>query len=443
MEHNALAAKFSFLSLLKFALPNIIMMIFLSLYTIVDGMFVSRFVGTLALSAINMSYPVNCLEMALGIMLATGGSAVIARQLGEGREQKAKESFTFLVLVSLLLGILCMIIGIVFIDEILYLLGTSEAQYEMCREYTLILVGFAPAFFLQTAFQTLFVTAGKPNLGLFVTVCGGMANIVLDYVFIVILNFGIAGAALATVVGYMIPAVTGILYFTFQRKGTLYFVKCRKDLPMLRRVCFNGSSEMVTNIANAVTTFLFNMLFLRFYGEDGVAAITIVLYFQFVFAAVFFGFSMGVAPVISFKYGADEREQLRKIIRYCMCFVLVCSAGTWLLSMVTIETALGIFTETGNRVFQITMDGFGIYALSFLLMGISIFASAMFTAFSDGMSSAIISFMRTFVFLTGMLLLLPAVMGGVGIWAAVPVAELLGVLVAIWYLVRKRGMYHY
>lgn len=443
MRRNALARKFHFSSLIRFAFPNIIMMIFLSLYTIVDGIFVSRYAGTLALSAINMSFPVNCVEMAVGIMLATGGSALIARLLGEGREKKAREDFSFLVLVLFLFGVIFAALGNFFIEEILKLLGTSRAQYELCKTYTRILVSFAPAFFLQTGFQTLFVTAGHPGLGLAVTVMGGLANMILDYVFVAALRLGVAGAAFATAAGYLIPAVTGVFYFAFYRKGTLYFVKAQKDFRMLFQACFNGSSEMVTNVANAVTTFLFNMLFLRFYGEDGVAAITIVMYFQFVFTAVFFGFSIGVSPVISYKYGADDREQLKKIIRYCMLFIAACSVGSYALSCLVIRPALGIFTEAGSKVYLLALDGFGIYAVSFLLMGISIFASSMFTAFSDGTVSAIISFARTFIFLVGMLMLLPAVLGGTGIWMAVPAAEGLGVLVAVWYLVRKRNVYHY
>lgn len=443
MNNNALARQFGFSSLLRFALPNMIMMVFLSLYTIIDGIFISRYVGTLALSAINMVYPINCLQMAIGIMLATGGSAIIARKLGEGKDTESRTHFSFLVLVSALIGVFFAIAGNILIDGILRLLGTSSDQYTYAKLYTQILVSFSPAFFLQTVFQTLFVTAGKPNLGLLLTVFGGIANMVLDYLFIAILPFGIAGAALATAAGYLIPAIVGLLYFSFQRKGTLYFVRPAADFFMLKHACFNGSSEMVTNIANAVTTFLFNMLFLHFYGEDGVASITIVLYFQFVFSAIFYGFSMGVSPIISFKYGAGDQTQLRKIIRCCLLFMGICSVGMYALSILTIEPALSIFTEKGNQVFRITMEGFGIYAVSFLLMGISTFASSMFTAFSDRQASAIISFARTFVFLVGMLLLLPSIIGKEGIWLSVPVAEGLGIIVALWYLIRKRKIYGY
>lgn len=443
MEHNALARKFTAGSLFRFALPNIAMMVFLSMYTIVDGVFISRFVGTLALSAINMSYPLNCLEMAVGIMLSSGGSAIIARQLGEGRGPKARENFTFIVLVSLAVGAAFALLGNLFLDPILRLLGTSPAQFDLCRTYTRILLWFSPMFFLQTAFQTLFVTAGRPNLGLGVTVAGGFANILLDYVFMGPMDLGVAGAAVATGIGYSIPALAGVLFFLRDRGGSLHFRPFRPDWRMLASACGNGSSEMVTNIANAVTTFLFNLIFLKFWGEDGVASITIVMYFQFVFTAAFFGFSMGAAPVISYKYGAQDTDQLKTIVRICLWFVGVGSLGTYLLSRLVIGTCLAVFTDPGSAVFAITMAGFPVFALGFLFMGVSIFASSLFTALSDGTVSAVISFARTFLFLVGMLLVLPRALGETGIWLSVPAAEALGVAVALWFLVRRRKKYGY
>lgn len=442
-EHNALARQFTLPSLMRFALPNIIMMVFLSMYTIVDGMFISRYVGTLALSAVNMTYPLNCLQMALGIMLASGGSAVIARQLGEGAPEKARHNFSFLLIVSVAISLVFVLAGLFVLDPIISALGASEAQFDLCCTYARILLLFSPAFFLQTAFQTLFVTAGHPGLGLAATVGGGLTNIVLDYVFIARLHWGIAGAAVATGLGYLVPAVAGLIFFSCNRRGTLFFVRPRADWRMLLFACGNGSSEMVTNIANAITTYLFNLIFLHYWGEDGVASITIVLYFQFVFTAVFFGFSMGVAPVFSYKYGAQDAPQLRRLFRYCMGFVLLCSVCCTALSLAVIRPSLTLFTDAGSRVFAITIAGFPLYAASFLFMGVSIFASSLFTAFSDGRVSAIISFARTLVFLVGMLLLLPLLLGETGVWLAVPVAELLGLAVSVRYLIRLRGTYHY
>ena len=405
-QNNALAREFNAASLLRFALPNIAMMMLLSMYTIVDGMFISRFAGTTALSAINMSYPLNCLQMATGIMLGTGGSAIIARRQGEGR--------------------------------------TDEAlQWADCRIYTRIQLVFAPMLFLQTAFQTLFVTAGKPGLGLLTSVGGGITNVVLDWLFMGPMNMGVAGAAIATCLGYCVPSIVGLVYFTKNRTGSLYFVPFKFDGATLAAACGNGSSEMVSNIANAITTFVFNTLFMRYRGEDGVAAITIAMYFQFVFTAVYFGFSMGVAPVISYKFGEKNIPQLRHIFRICMTFVLACSLGTYVLSWLTLEPALTLFTPRGSSVYEIAMHGFPIYAVSFLLMGTSIFASSLFTALSDGLVSAIISFSRTLVFLVAMLLLLPLILQETGIWLAVPVAEALGVMVSVFFLVKGRKKYQY
>ena len=442
-ENNALARQFTLLSLMRFALPNIIMMVFLSMYTIVDGMFISRYAGTLALSAVNMTYPLNCLELALGIMLASGGSAVIARQLGEGSQDRARRNFSFLVAVSVAVSLVFLLSALFFLDPIIAALGASEAQFDLCRTYAQLLMLFSPALFLQTAFQTLFITAGRPGLGLAATVGGGLTNIVLDYVFIARLHWGIAGAAVATGLGYLVPAVAGLVFFAWNRRGTLFFVRPRADWRMLLFACANGSSEMVTTVANAITTYLFNLIFLRYWGEDGVASITIVLSFQFVFTAVFFGFSMGIAPVFSYKYGAQDAPQLRQLFRYCIVFVILCSVFCTGLSLAVIRPCLALFTDTGSHVFAITIEGFPIYAISFLFMGISIFASSLFTAFSDGRVSAIISFARTLVFLVGMLLLLPLLIGETGVWLAVPAAEILGIVVSIYYLVRLRGVYRY
>ena len=442
-QNNALAREFHTVSLIKFALPNIGMMIFLSLYTIVDGMFISRLVGTTALSAINMSFPLNSLQMAIGIMLGTGGSAIIARRQGEGRADEARQNFTMLVTVAALVGLCFAVLGNIFLDPILRVLGTSELQWADCRIYTLIQLAFAPMLFLQTSFQTLFVTAGKPGLGLLTSVGGGITNMVLDWLFIGPMNMGVAGAAIATCLGYCVPSVIGLVYFFRNRNGSLFFVPFKFDGATLAAACGNGSSEMVSNIANAVTTFMFNMLFLRYRGEDGVAAITIAMYFQFVFTAVYFGFSMGVAPVISYKFGERNIPQLGRIFRICMTFVLACSLGAYLLSWVTLEPALTLFTPRGSGVYEIAMSGFPIYAVSFLLMGTSIFASSLFTALSDGLVSAIISFSRTLVFLAAMLLLLPRILEELGIWLAVPVAEGLGVMVSVYFLLKGRKKYQY
>jgi putative MATE family efflux protein len=441
--NNSLAKQYTFSSLILFALPNIVMMLFLSLYTIVDGIFVSRFIGTTALSAINIILPLICVEMAVAIMLASGGSSVIARKLGEHKKKEARKDFSFIILVVVIIGILFALLGNLFIDQIISALGASQSQFELCRTYGGILLAFTPFFFLQTAFQIFFVTAGKPTLGLIATIGAGIANIVLDYFFIVVCHMGIAGAAIGTGIGYCIPSIFGLIFFAFFKKNTLRFTKPVVDLKMLLKVCTNGSSEMVTNLANAVTTFLFNYSFMKYYGEDGVAAITIVLYFQFIFTALYFGYSMGISPIISYKYGANDAAQLKKIFRTSIMFIAITSISSYLLSIIILQPALTIFTKATTNVFAITIDGFPIFAISFLLIGFNIFASAMFTALSDGKVSAIISFTRTFIFLIGALLILPLFFSVKGLWLSVPVAEALGIIVSIMFLITKRQKYNY
>ena len=326
---NPLARKFDLGALLRFAAPNVLMMVTLSLYVIVDGVFISRILGTTALSAANMVYPLICLEMASAIMVATGGSAIIARKLGEGRAEEARRDLSFLTAVVLLMGAAVAVGGNLFAGRIVALLGASPAQFALCMDYARMLFCFAPAFFLQTAFQTFFVTAGRPALGLAVTLAAGLANIALDYAFMGSMQMGIAGAALATGIGYCIPALAGVAFFALHRGGALYFVRPKADGGVLLHACANGSSEMVSNLANAVTTFLFNAMFLRYYGEDGVAAITIILYFQYIFTALYFGYSNGIAPVVSFKYGCGDKRQLKQIFRSSLLFIVGSAVASW------------------------------------------------------------------------------------------------------------------
>lgn len=437
MDHT-LNKKFTFASLLSFAIPNVIMMISLSMYTIVDGMFISRLLGTTALSAANMVYPAISFEMAAAIMIATGGSALIARQLGEGKQEEAQKNLSLLIVVELLLGIFVGLIGNLFTGQIISFLGASPVQSPLCITYAKILFTFAPAFFLQTAFQTFLVTAGRPGLGLLVTVLAGVINIVLDYFFMATLRWGIAGAAIATGLGYCIPAIVGLIFFFTAKNNPLRFTRPEMDWKVLIHACANGSSEMVTNLSNGATTFLFNYTFLQYYGEDGVASITIILYFQYIFTALYFGYSNGIAPIISFKYGNGDKKQLQGIFKNSILFLLISTIFFNTLIHVTISRSLAIFAPVDSAVYHITLYGFSLYSLAFIIMGIGIFSSALFTAFSDGATSAVISFSRTFLFIVGAILILPHAIGEIGVWIAVPAAELLGVLVAVYYLVKKR-----
>lgn len=440
---QALAKKFTFGSLLSFAIPNVIMMISLSMYIIVDGMFVSRLLGTTALSAVNMVYPAICFEMAVSIMIATGGSAIVARKLGEGKQKEAQKNLSLLIVTEILIGLIIAAAGNLFIDKIVLFLGASSIQEPLAVAYAKIIFTFAPAFFLQTAFQTFFVTAGKPTLGLVVTLLAGIVNIVLDYIFMAPCNMGVAGAALATGIGYCVPAIVGVCFFLRKKKNPLHLVRPEMDGKILVQACTNGSSEMVTNLANAATTFLFNYTLMQFYGEDGVASITIILYFQYIFTALYFGYSNGIAPIISFKYGNGDKEQIKSIFKNSILFLLISSAVSNLLIHLTVKRALTVFTPVSSKVYEIALNGFSLYSLAFIIMGFGIFASALFTAFSDGRSSAIISFSRTFIFIVGCILTLPHLYGQAGVWIAVPIAELLGAFVALFFIMKKKDILLY
>lgn len=435
---NPLSQTFTWTKLIKFALPNIAMLIFISLYSVVDGFFVARFVNDVAIGSLNIVFPLQSLEMALAFMLATGASAIVAKQMGEHKNEEACQNFTLIIGISVLLSLLFAVFGNIFIQNIMHWLGASDLQLEQCCDYGFIILCFAPAYFLQHLFQVFFVTAGRPGLGLAVTLAAGLANMILDYILMGIFDMGIKGAAWATVCGYMIVAVTGLIFFTQNTKGTLFFKKPAWRAPILFKSCTNGASEMVSNLAVAVTTFLFNYIFMKFFAEAGVSAISIVLYLQFIFTAIFFGFSGGVAPIISYKFGNKNNIELRDVIHKSLIFISITSVVMFGLSHVFIDEMLAWFVDPGTPVYQISIDGFPMFAPSFLFMGISIFASAMFTALSDGKTSAIISFGRTFVFLAPAILLLPLMFEADGAWLAVSVAELLGAVVAILYLIKYR-----
>lgn len=441
--HNGIAQEFNLISLLRFVAPTVVMLVFMSLYQMVDAVFVSKFVGENALSALNIVYPFPSIVIAVSIMLATGGSAIIARNMGEGKEKEAKENFSFIVLVGAVIGVAIATAGILFIEPLIYMLGATSSLYDYCYEYLFILVLSVPLSVFQMLFQSFFVTAGKPHLGLTLTVLGGVSNIVLDYVFIVLCGFGVSGAALATSIGYSIPGLFGLIYFAVSRKGTLYFVKPVFRWGVLFKCCINGSSEMVNNLAVAVTTFLFNVLMLKYAGEAGVAAITIVLYAQFLMTSAFMGFSSGIAPVVSFNYGSGNVRQLKKIFKISVWVITVVSAAVFVIAETCSDVVIMVFTPAGSEVFGLTKYGFAIFSFSFLCTGMNIFASALFTAFSNGKISAILSFLRTFVFLTSCLLFLPLFWGVDGIWLAVPVAEVMALFVSVYYLVRFKKVYQY
>ncbi len=467
-ENNRLAENFSGVSLCLFALPAMVMMVFQGLYTIVDTVFVARFVNTDALSAINIITPVLSVTVGLGTMLAAGGNAVISRNMGEGKGQLAKENFTLIFLSGAAAGTVLAAVIFTGMEETLFFLGAKGALYPYARDYLGVLLFFLPAYMLQTIFANLFVTAGHPGLGTILSVGSGILNIVFDYVFIVICRMGISGAALGTGFGVTFTVLGGLVFFRPEKmrrkirigeKGqknrairlvngerTLFFCRTPFRIEVLAESCLNGSSEMVGQLAAAVTTLLFNLSMLRLAGKDGVAAITIINYLQFLFHGLYIGFSMGTAPVIGYHYGALvsekkgsapgiseclNKKRLYRIIGLCMRFVLAASAGVFLLSFLGSEMLAGLFAGDSGPVYLLTAGGMKIFSFSFLFSGLNIFISAMFTALSNGKVSAFLSFFRTFVFLTAAILILPCFLGIAGVWMAAPAAEFLAFLLAM------------
>lgn len=440
-EKNPLAKEFHTLSLIRFAFPSMVMMVFMGLYTIIDTIFVARFVDTNALSSINIVCPVINIIVGLGTMLATGGSAIVAKKMGSGNTEEARSNFTLIIITGILTGLAITVIGLLFLDKIVWGLGASEILFPYCRDYLAIQLIFVIGNIMQVLYQNLFVTAGKPTLGLILSVLAGLANIVFDYIFIVLLHMGIKGAALGTGIGYMIPTVIGTIFFLTGR-SELHFCKPKMDAFVLLKSCSNGASEMVSQLSTAVTTFLFNATMMKLLGEDGVAAITVIIYSQFLLTTLYIGFSMGVAPIISYNYGSENIKQLKKVVRICFCFISVISVFVFLLSLFAGESIAKIFAENNVNVFEITKRGFSIFSFGFLFSGCNIFASALFTALSNGKVSATISFLRTFGFILIFLLVLPRFLEVTGVWLAIPIAELLTFILMIYLIFRHHKHYN-
>lgn len=419
---NKLASEFRLGSLLKFSMPTTIMMLFISLYTMVDGIFVSRYVGTDALSAINIVLPISTFVVGVGMMFGVGGSAVVATKLGEGKEREANQAFTLIVSAAVVFSILSAVLFFLIREPLLKLLGSDETLLPYCEEYLYPLLVGMPCLTLQVCFESFFVTAGKPKLGMAVIACAGVTNIVLDWLFLGVFHMGLIGASIATSIGFTVTAVSGLIFFA-KKNHAVHFVKPKWMGRALARAVTNGSSEMVTNIATAVISALLNVTMMKLLGKDGVAAITIVLYGQFLSTALYLGYSGGVAPVTSYNYGARNRRRLRRLFKINLSFILISSVVITAASLLTAKWVVGIFAPRESAAYSLALHGIMIFSINYLFAGLNIYASSHFTAYSNGLISAIISFTRTFVLILICLLTLPALIGVDGVWLAVPIAE--------------------
>ncbi len=430
-------------NILKFTLPVIATMLFTSIYVMVDGVFVANFINATALSAVNIVFPIVSVVLAIGLMIGTGGSAIYSKLLGEGKNIEAREKFTLLNIFAFIMGLIVLVIVRLNLENIIYFLGGNEENFHYCFEYMNILLWFIPLLIFQVIFQTAFVSANKPIYSFAAMLLGGIANIVLDYLFMGIFNMGIEGAAIATGIGYAIPSIIGVIYFSTKSNKLIHFVKTKFELSSIMHACGNGASEMVTNLSTAITTFLFNAAMLRLVGTDGVSAITVILYSQFFLQAVFMGYSMGIAPIISYNYGEKNHVNLRKIYTTSIKILLVIALIATSLSIIFADNLVSIFASEGTRVYDLASSGLSIFAIGFLFSGINIFASVLFTSYSNGLISSIISIARTFVFITLSLLFLPELIGLNGVWLAVPISEFLTIIIAVILMKKYQDKYLY
>ena len=423
-----LSDHFSYSKLIKFTLPTIAMMIFTSIYGVVDGVFVSNCVGSDAFAAVNLIMPIIMILGSVGFMIGTGGSAIVSKTLGEGKKEKANEYFSMLVYLCVVSGVILSVIGIIFTGPIAVLLGAKGSIAKDCVTYGRTVFFMLTGLFLQNAFQSFLVVAEKPKLGLFVTLLAGFTNMFLDFLFVYVLRFGVFGAALATGISQFVGSVIPIIYFASGKNNVLKLTKCRFNKDIIIKTCINGSSEMVTNMSMSLVNILYNMQLMKYIGTNGVVAYGIIMYVGFIFVGTYMGYAVGSAPVISYHYGAGNKDELKNLFKRSLTIIIVSSVVMTFIAEIIAGYLAGIFVSYDNNLLELTTEAIRIYAVSYLISGVNIFASSFFTALNNGVVSAVISFMRMFVFQIVMILLLPVVLGISGIWTAVIAAEVFSVV---------------
>ena len=440
-----LSDHFTYRKLMRFTLPSVIMMIFTSIYGVVDGFFVSNYAGKTSFAAVNLIFPVLMILATVGFIFGTGGSAIVAKTLGEGDKEKANEYFSLFVYIAFFLSVIIAILGIIFIRPISEFLGATGDMLDDCMLYGTINLISLPFFVLQLMFQTFFVTAERPNLGLYSTLASGFTNMILDAVLVISLPFEhkLAGAAIATGMSQVVGGVFPLIYFSRKNKSLLRLSKTRIYGKAILKACTNGSSEFMNSISMSVVGILYNFQLLKYSGEDGIAAYGVMMYVCFVFSSAFIGYSIGTAPIISYNDGAKNHTELRGIFKKSLTIISITSVCMLIASELLAVPLSQLFVGYDKSLFNLTVHGFRMFALSFLFMGFSVFSSGFFTALNDGLTSAIISFIRTLVFQIIPVFLLPLLFGLDGIWISTVTAEILAVILSAIFLVKKRKKFHY
>ena len=439
-----LSEHFTYKKIFRFALPSIVMMVFTSIYGVVDGTFVSNFVGKTPFAAVNLVWPFLMILGAFGFMIGTGGSALVAKTLGEDKKEDANRYFTMLITLVIILGLLLTILGLIVIRPLSSALGASGQMLEDCVTYGRTLVIFNTAFMLQSVFQSLFITAEKPRLGLIMTVIAGLTNMVLDALFIAVFKWGLVGAALATGLSQCIGGVLPLIYFMSSKNDTaLKFVKTKLEGTVLLKACANGVSELMTTVSSSLVSMLYNVQLMRLAGQNGIAAYGAVMYVEFAFIAVFIGYSIGTAPIVSYHYGSENHNEVKNMLQKSFKIMSILGITMMVLAQILASPLAKVFVGYDKQLFDMTVHGFRLFSFYFILAGINIYASSFFTALNNGMISAIISFSRTLGFETLAVIILPIFLQLDGVWLAITVAEICAFVISISFLIAKKEKYHY
>lgn len=440
---NSFNQHYTYGKLLKYCVSPIVMMIFTSLYVVVDSLFVSNFTGKTAFAAANFIIPYLLMFTSFGFMFGAGGSALIAKTLGERRDRKAKEIFTNVFILSLGFGAAIATLGQLLIRPVAQALGAEGQLLQDSLIYGRIYLLGVPSYIIQFEFENLYAAAGKPKLGLFATILSGLTNIALDALFIIVFHWGLAGAAFATIIAQWIGGTIPMVYFSRDNASSLRFVKAKMDWHAMVRVCSNGISEVVNNVSISVVSMFYNVQLLKYAGNEGVAAYGVLMNMNFMFTAVFWGYNVGAAPLISFQYGADNRQEIHNLFKKSMILIFSASAIMFLLAETLSGPISALYVGYDQGLMDLTSRGFLIFSFNFLFAGVAIFSSSLFTALNNGLLSALISFLRTFVFQIGCILVLPIFWEIDGIWFSLVLAEFLTMTVGLILIGLNRKKYHY
>lgn len=438
-----LSDHFTYRRLFRFVLPSIVMMIFTSIYGVVDGLFVSNFVGKTPFAALNLIFPFIMVLGAVGFMLGTGGSAYVGKTLGEGKKEEANQYFSLLIYTAIIAGVVLAILGIIFVRPVARFLGADDAMIDHCVIYARIILAALPAFMLQNMFQSFLITAEKPTMGLIVTVAAGVTNMFLDGLFIAVFNWGLAGAAMATAMSQCVGGIVPLLYFCRENSSLLRLTETRFYGNVLWHSCSNGVSELLSNVSMSIVSMLYNFQLMRVAGENGIAAYGVIMYVQFIFIAIFIGYSIGTAPIISFNYGAGNHVELQNLFKKSAVVIIGTSVVLTATALLLSGILSGLFVGYDESLCDMTTRGFQLCSIAFLFCGIGIFGSSLFTALNNGIVSAVISFLRSVVFQVAAVIVLPIFFGLDGIWASVMLAELAGMLITLFFVVKLKDRYHY